>query len=67
MPVYQYAGTHDEIIDSRAVEKEFAPYAQNFEVSFVDGGGHCLFWENEDEAARVLAEFVKRVKGTQSV
>lgn len=67
LPVFHYAGTHDELLDSQAVEKELRACAQNLEVLFVDGGGHCLFWEDGDAAAQAIARFVKGVKSVDRI
>lgn len=61
LPVHMHAGLSDQILDPLAVQRELA-LAKNLEVTLVEGGGHSLFWEDADDTARVLANFVRRVR-----
>ncbi|THH16277.1 hypothetical protein EW146_g4342 [Bondarzewia mesenterica] len=61
LPVFLYHGTYDVFLDGKAVEKDLKAHARDLEVKFVDDGGHGLYWEDPDETASVIIEFVTRV------
>ena len=62
LPVYVYHGSHDALTDAGALVRDVKSRASNVGVRIVEGAGHVLFYEDPQETARVILDFVKSVQ-----
>lgn len=54
-------GMKDKLVKSDVIAEEMKPHFSNMEVVLVEGGGHTIFYEDQEETVQSLTDFIIRI------